>query len=38
MPQERLPQPQARDGGFFMPVAPNAPIVPANTNNAAPPH
>ena len=37
MPRERLPQPQARDDGFFTPVATNAPISPANTNNAAPP-
>jgi general secretion pathway protein D len=37
MPQERLPQPQAQGDGFFTPVAPNAPMIPANTNNAAPP-
>ncbi len=34
---EQLSQPQVQSDGFFTPVAPNAPVVPANTNNAAPP-
>ena len=34
---EQLSQPQVRGDGFFTPVAPNAPVIPATTNNAAPP-
>jgi general secretion pathway protein D len=36
-PSEQLPPPQTQDNGFFTPVAPNAPVIQANTNNAAPP-
>ena len=36
-PQEQLPQPQAQGDGFFTPVAPNAPVIPADANNPAPP-
>jgi hypothetical protein len=32
-----LSLPQVRGDGFFTPVAPNAPVIPATTNNAAPP-
>ena len=35
-PSEQLPPPQTQDNGFFTPVAPNAPVIQANTNNAAP--
>ncbi|MGA2854499.1 MAG: secretin N-terminal domain-containing protein [Verrucomicrobiota bacterium] len=34
---EQLPPPQARDNGFFTPVAPNAPVVPADAGSAASP-
>jgi len=37
MPQEQLPQPQVQNNGFFTPVAPNAPVIPADNNNPAPP-
>jgi general secretion pathway protein D len=36
-PSEQLPPPQAQRDGFFTPVAPIAPVIPANNNNAAPP-
>jgi Flp pilus assembly secretin CpaC len=37
MPQDQLPQPQAQGDGFFTPVTPNAPVIPADNNNPAPP-
>jgi len=36
-PSDQLPQPQVQTYDFFKPVAPNAPVIPTDNNNAAPP-